>query len=153
MSEKTTTNLDFPTALKALKDGKKVTRPSLKPKWVELRQFDSMIDGEKVNRLILRFPDSDRWHYMDFSDSYVLSNDWEILPAPEKVTVKTKTIEYITCSKCKKELEVKSSNKILICEYCKNEMSLSRIGEFTEDEEKIVLDLVNLFKVIYTPMM
>lgn len=120
---KTESKMDFSDALKALKEGKKVRRQSFRDHYIEIIENVDSIKGTSYSLAI--FQNSKLIADYEVTNADLFAKDWDIFE-PKKVIVKTKTVEYITCSNCKKDIEVSPNTKKVICDSCKNEMILER---------------------------
>lgn len=118
--------MKFEEVKQALETGKKITRKTfngknlVKSPLMSIATFENSIAEYKFS-------------YIDI----IIADDWEIIEDPLKATIKTKTIRYITCPNCKKDLELTDIHVYRrYCGFCGKNI------EFEEEKVKSIKDLL-----------
>lgn len=123
---KTESKMDFSDALKALKEGKKIRRKTYDDGyWLEIKEmYISGCAGGKVKHL--NYTNGNKYEYVTISITDILADNWDIFELPKQVPVKKKTVEYITCSNCGKDIELEKTWDAVRCKHCNSVMEIER---------------------------
>ncbi|MFA6727555.1 MAG: hypothetical protein WCS17_04975 [Prevotella sp.] len=119
--------MNFEKVLGAMSEGKKVTGSCVKGGYLELFlriHRDRSFEEEHV----LRYTTEDSVTELPcIPVDWLLADNWEIVPEPTCAIVKTKTIEYVACPNCGKELELTKLHKYSrCCGFCGTQIQLLR---------------------------
>lgn len=119
--------MKFYEVQQALEEGKKIRRSDMNGYLI----FEDRYEAQPKIRYVLAGSFCSLPYHI--GESELLADDWEII---EEATIKTKTIKYITCPKCKKDLELTDIHVYRrLCGFCNTNIEL-------KNEDKPIKDLL-----------
>lgn len=126
--------MDFGKALEAMKNGKKVRRPTMSSNQHII--YDNIYESKFVLVTLseerLNCPVEYR-----FSIDDLLAEDWEIVE--EHLPVKLQCRYYVICPLCKREFRISSRNNEFICGRCNKIFKIDKVNISTP-YDNVVLD-------------